>query len=144
MDCCEYYQCPHQHSCGKNNSRRAEIRNRSSLVTNRITKGVKKESSSLITKGILKRQIQTYHLVSLQTWSQKTSLRSGGAGLVLSTMLIPTRKCLNWVRIANIVEVKQKSMNRPVDQLIQLKIVIIFSKWIVQGVSDPGDAAIFF
>ena len=29
-----------------------------------------------------------------KTWSQKTSLRRGGAGLVLSTMLIPTRKCL--------------------------------------------------
>ena len=34
---------------------RTEIKNRSSLVTNRITKGVKKESSSLITKRDFKK-----------------------------------------------------------------------------------------
>ena len=95
----------------------------------------------VLLQTVLQRGLKKIDLVSLQTWSQKTSLRSGGAGLVLSTMLIPTRKCLNWVRIV-IVGVKQKSMNRPVDQLIQLKIVIIFSKWIVQCISDPGDAAI--
>ena len=48
---------------------------------------------------ILQTCLKKIDLVSLQTWSQKTSLRSGGAGLVLSTMLIPTRKCLKGLKL---------------------------------------------
>lgn len=35
--------------------------------------------------------------------------------------------------------VQVKYFQPPVDQLIQLKVIIIFSKWIVEGVRNPED-----
>ena len=62
--------------------------------------------------------------IQLPDWGESPDSRLGGKVQIVQI---------------GVEDFRSARFDQPVDQLVQLKIIVVFSKWIVQGVSNPWD-----